>query len=181
MLGITAAAEKQADVLARFVLGDVQSMYQGAVPMNILKLSGLHLCSIGIAEIPGDGQGYEEILFVDRSLGYYKKCIIKDDRLVGAILIGDKNEFAEFKQLIEGGLELSERRMQLLRSGKSAEPVIGKLVCACNQVGAGNLEQLISGGCHSLSDICQRSGAGLGCGSCKPEIQAILRASKVNA
>jgi len=156
-------------------------MYQGTVPMNILKLAGLHLCSIGLPEIPADGQEYEEILFVDRSLGYYKKCIIKDDRLVGAILIGDKNEFAEFKQLIEGGLELSERRMQLLRSGKSAEPVLGKLVCSCNQVGAGNLEQLIAGGCHSLSDICQRSGAGLGCGSCKPEIQAILHASKVNA
>jgi ferredoxin-nitrate reductase len=181
MLGITAAAEKQADVLARYLLGDAQSMYQGTVPMNILKLSGLHLCSIGIPEIPVDGQGYEEILFVDRSLRYYKKCIIKDDRLVGAILIGDKNEFAEFKQLIEDGLELSERRIQLLRSGAAAQPVIGKLVCSCNQVGAGNIEQVIAGGCHSLADICQRSGAGLGCGSCKPEIQAILRASKVNA
>lgn len=181
MLGITAAAEKQADVLARYLRGDVQSLYQGTVPMNILKLAGLHLCSIGIAEIPVDGQGYEEILFVDRSQGYYKKCIIKDDRLVGAILIGDKNEFAEFKQLIDDGLELSERRMQLLRSGKSAPPVLGKLVCSCNQVGAGNLEQLIAAGCHSLTDICQRSGAGLGCGSCKPEIQAILRLSQVNA
>jgi len=181
MLGITAAAEKQADVLARFILGDVQSTYQGTVPMNILKLAGLHLCSIGIPDIPADGQGYEEILFVDRSLRYYKKCIIKDDRLVGAILIGDKTEFAEFKQLIEDGLELSERRIQLLRSGAPAQPVIGRLVCSCNQVGSGNIEQAIVGGCHSLADICQRSGAGLGCGSCKPEIQAILRASKVNA
>lgn len=181
MLGITAAAEKQADVLAKFILGDVQSMYQGTVPMNILKLAGLHLCSVGIAEIPADGLGYEEILFVDRSLRYYKKCIIKDDRLVGAILIGDKMEFAEFKQLIEDGLELSERRIQLLRSGASAQPVIGKLVCSCNQVGAGNIEQIIAGGCSTLADICQRSGAGLGCGSCKPEIQSILRALKVNA
>jgi ferredoxin-nitrate reductase len=180
ILGITAAAEKQADVLARFILGDAQSMYQGTVPMNILKLAGLHLCSIGIPDIPGDGQGYEEILFVDRSLRYYKKCIIKDDRLVGAILIGDKTEFAEFKQLIEDGLELSERRIQLLRSGAPVQPVLGKLVCSCNQVGAGNIEQVIASGCHSLADICQRSGAGLGCGSCKPEIQAILRTSKVN-
>lgn len=180
MLGITAAAEKQADVLARFLLGDVQSMYHGTVPMNILKLSGLHLCSIGIPEIPADGQGYEEILFVDRTQRYYKKCIIRDDRLVGAILIGDKTEFAEFKQLIEDGLELSERRLQLLRSGTSAPPVMGKLVCSCNQVGSGNIEQIIASGCHTLSDICKRSGAGLGCGSCKPEIQAILHTRNVN-
>ncbi|MBL0744773.1 nitrate reductase [Chryseolinea lacunae] len=180
-LGITSAAEKQADVLARFLYGDAQSQYDGAVPMNILKLSGLDLCSIGLAEIPANEKGYDEILFIDKSLRYYKKCIIKDDRLVGAILIGDKREFAEFKSLIENGTELSERRMQLLRSGKAAEPVIGKLVCSCNQVGAGNLQTLMNAGCDTLNELCQRSGAGLGCGSCKPEIQQMLKAAKVKA
>ena len=119
VLGITAAAEKQADVLANYIYGDMQSYFEGAVPMNILKLSGLDLCSIGIADIPTDSDGYEEILFIDESKRYYKKCIIKDDRLQGAVLIGDKAEFAEFKSLIENKLELSEKRMQLLRSGKA--------------------------------------------------------------
>jgi len=181
MLGITSAAEKQADVLARFIFGDPQSEYDGAVPMNILKLQGLNLCSIGIAEIPKNSEGYDEILFVDKSMRYYKKCIIRNDRLVGAILIGDKNEFAEFKSLIEKGVELSERRVQLLRSGKPVDPVLGKLVCSCNQVGAGNLSVLIDSGCTTLNDVCQRSGAGLGCGSCKPEIQQILNAARINA
>lgn len=179
MLGITAAAEKQADVLARFIHGDLQSLYDGAVAMNILKLSGFDLCSIGIAEVPANGEGYEEILFIDKAMRYYKKCIIKDDRLEGAILIGDKSEFAEFKSLIENKIELSERRIQLLRSGKSAEPMIGKLVCSCNQVGEGNLQQWIAKGCTSLTDLCQKSGAGLGCGSCKPEIHQLLEGSLV--
>jgi ferredoxin-nitrate reductase len=178
-LGITSAAEKQADIAARFINGDVQGRYDGAVPMNILKFSDLDLCSIGIAEIPPNSHGYDEILFIDKSMRYYKKCIIKDDRLVGAIMIGDKSEFAEFKNLIENSVELSERRMQLLRSGTKAEPVIGKLVCSCNQVGKGNLEKLIDGGCHSLNQLCQISGAGLGCGSCKPEVQQILNESMV--
>ncbi len=179
MMGITAAAEKQADVLANFIHGDVQSLYTGAVPMNILKLSGLDLCSLGIPEIPVNGEGYDEILFIDKSLRYYKKCIIKDDRLVGAILIGDKSEFAEFRSLIENKIELSERRMQLLRSGSKLEPVLGKLVCSCNQVGEGNLMKLVAEGCHSLATLCQRTGAGLGCGSCKPEIQQIIKESLV--
>lgn len=179
MMGITAAAEKQADVLANFIHGDVQSLYKGAVPMNILKLSGLDLCSLGIPEIPVNGEGYDEILFIDKSLRYYKKCIIKDDRLVGAILIGDKSEFSEFRSLIENKIELSERRMQLLRSGSKVEPVLGKLVCSCNQVGEGNLIKLVAEGCHSLSTLCQRTGAGLGCGSCKPEIQQIIKESLV--
>ncbi len=174
ILGITAAAEKQADVLARFIHGDLQSLYTGAVPMNILKLAGLDLCSIGIAEMPVNSSGYDEILFIDKSMRYYKKCIIKDDKLVGAILIGDKTEFAEFKSLIENRIELSETRMQLLRSGKKAETMIGKLVCSCNQVGEGNLQRLIKGGCNTLKELCQNSGAGLGCGSCKPEIQQLI-------
>ena len=147
--------------------------------MNILKLSGLDLCSLGIPEVPVNGEGYDEILFIDKSLRYYKKCIVKDDRLVGAILIGDKSEFAEFRSLIENKIELSERRMQLLRSGKKVEPVLGKLVCSCNQVGEGNLTKLIEDGCHTLATLCQRSGAGLGCGSCKPEVQQIIKESLV--
>ena len=174
ILGITSAAEKQADVLARFIHGDLQSTYDGAVSMNILKLSGLDLCSIGISEIPANNEGYDEILFIDASMRYYKKCIIKDDRLVGAILVGDKSEFAEFKNLIENRIELSEKRLQLLRSGKKGEPVIGKLVCSCNQVGEGNLLALMDKGHDNLREICEHSGAGLGCGSCKPEIQQIL-------
>lgn len=174
-LGITAAAEKQADVAAQFLSGDMQSVYQGSVPMNILKFSNLDLCSLGMAEIPANSDGYDEILFIDKATRYYKKCIIKNDRLVGAILIGDKSEFAEFKSLIENKIELSEKRMQLLRSGKKMEPVLGKLICTCGQVGDGNLKKLVDEGCQTLHDLCQRSGAGLGCGSCKPEIQQVLK------
>jgi ferredoxin-nitrate reductase len=180
LYGITSAAEQQADIVARYLNGDMQSEYEGSVFMNILKFSDFDLCSIGLSEIPVNSQGYDEILFIDKSMRYYKKCIVKDDRLVGAILIGDKSEFAEFKALIESQIELSERRMQLLRSGKKAEPVVGRLVCTCNQVGEGNLQALIAGGCTQLQALCQASGAGLGCGSCKPEIQKILKASEVN-
>lgn len=180
VLGITAAAEKQADVVANFIHGDLQSKYEGTVPMNILKLSGLDLCSMGLVDIPKGAIGYEEILFIDESMRYYKKCIIKDDRLVGAILIGDKSEFAEFKSLIENKIELSEKRLQLLRSGKTAEPMVGKLICSCNQVGYGNLKKLIELGNSTLNELCRNSGAGLGCGSCKPEIQRLLNDMEVS-
>lgn len=174
-LGITSAAEKQAETLARYLHGDLQSTYEEAVSMNILKLPGFDLCSIGMAEVPTNSAGYDEIIFVDQALRYYKKCIIKNDRMVGAILVGDKNEFAEFKNLIENKVELSEKRMQLLRSGRKVDPVIGKLVCSCNQVGEGNLRELITGGLGNLRDLCEKSGAGSGCGSCKPEIQQLLK------
>lgn len=175
MLGITAAAEQQADMAARYIAGDPLSMYQGSVPMNILKFSQLDLCSIGIPDIPHKHRHeYEEIFFLDKSKSNYKKCIIHKDRLVGAILLGDKSEFAEFKSLIEEQTELGDMREKLLRSGGASKPVKGKLVCSCGNVGKGNITEAITQGCHELRSLCEATGAGLGCGSCKPELKAMI-------
>lgn len=176
LYGITAAAEQQAEIVARYLCGDIAKYYQGSLLMNILKMHGTELCSLGIAEAPTNDPAYEEIIFLDRAKRYYKKCIVHNDKLVGAILIGDKSEFLEFRNLIENKMELSEKRLQLLRSGKTAEPVIGKLVCSCNNVGEGNLVNKIKEGCKDHLQLCQLTGAGMGCGSCRPEVKAILDA-----
>ncbi|MBC7887371.1 MAG: molybdopterin-dependent oxidoreductase [Ferruginibacter sp.] len=173
LYGITAAAEQQAAIVARYLGGDISKYYQGSLLMNILKMHGTELCSLGLAECPDDPT-YEEVIFVDKAKRYYKKCIIHNDRLVGAILIGDKSEFLEFRDLIQDKIELSDKRLQLLRSGKKAEPVIGKLVCSCSGVGEGNLQHKIKEGCTDLLQLCQLTGAGMGCGSCRPEVKNIL-------
>jgi len=173
MYGITAAAEQQAEVVAGYLNGDIASYYKGSLFMNIIKIHGFDLCSIGLPECPDD-QGYEEVVFIDKAKRYYKKCIIHQDRLVGAILIGDKNEFLEFRDLIAGKIELSEKRLQLLRSGSKADPVLGKLVCSYNNVGAENIKQKIESGCNTMQSLCATSGAGTCCGSCRPEVKRLL-------
>ncbi len=174
LYGITAAAEQQAEIVARFLAGDIAKFYQGSLLMNILKMHSLELCSLGMAEVPANDVNYEEIVFIDKAKRYYKKCIVHQDKLVGAILIGDKSEFLEFRNLIENKMELSEKRLQLLRSGKTSEPIIGKTVCSCNNVGEGNLINKIKDGCKDHLQLCQLTGAGMGCGSCRPEVKAIL-------
>lgn len=173
LYGITAAAEQQAEIVAQYLNGDIARFYTGSLLMNILKMHGTDLCSLGVTECPDD-PAYEEVVFIDKAKRFYKKCIIHNDRLVGAILIGDKNEFLEYRSLIEGKTELSEKRLQLLRSGKMQEPVIGKLVCSCNNVGEGNLVNKIKEGCKDHLQLCQLTGAGMGCGSCRPEVKQIL-------
>ena len=175
LYGITAAAEQQAHIVARYLQGDIASFYKGSLFMNIIKIHGFDLCSIGIPECPNDD--YEEIIFLDKAKRYYKKCIIHQDRLVGAILIGDKSEFQEFRELIANKIELNEKRLQLLRNGKKAEPVLGKLVCSCNNVGSENLKNKINEGCTDFKQLCSLTGAGTGCGSCRPEVQRILEES----
>lgn len=174
LFGITSAAEEQAEVLANFMAGDIGSGYKGSVLMNILKFKDLDLCSIGDINIPENDDSYEEIIFTDVSKRYYKKCIVKDDLLIGAVLMGDKNEFAEYKTMIETKLELADKRDSLLRGSSGGKPVLGKLVCSCSQVGEGNLKEVINGGCKNFTALCKETGAGLGCGSCKTEVREIL-------
>ena len=174
LFGITSAAEQQADIAANYILGDFSSIYSGSVLMNILKFENLDLCSIGMVNAPNGDNTYEEILLMDVSKRFYKKCIVKDDTLKGAILMGDKNEFAEFKRLIEEEIELSEKRNELLRGASNTIPLKGKLICSCSQVGKGNVLDAIASGCDDFNKLCSATGAGLGCGSCKPEVKALL-------
>ncbi len=181
--GITAAAEEQANVIARHINGDLLNYYNGTLAMNILKIERLDLCSLGIPSVPHENMDeYEEIAFFDKAKRYYKKCIVQNDRLVGAILLGDKSEFLEFKELIQNKTELSDKRNELLRGSRSTtEAVVGKLVCSCNNVGEGNIEKAIKSGCKDFTELCKKTGAGTGCGSCKPEVKAILEKNSVLA
>jgi ferredoxin-nitrate reductase len=53
--------------------------------------------------------------------------------------------------------------------------MLGKMICSCNNVGEGNIRNAIKNGCADLDSVCEKSGAGLGCGSCRPEIKEILK------
>ncbi|NMH88720.1 nitrate reductase [Flavivirga algicola] len=181
LFGITSAAEEQATILANFIAGDISCSYNGSVLMNILKFNDLNLCSIGDIIVPDNDDSYEEIIFTDIKKRYYKKCIVKDDLLIGAVLMGDKNEFAEFKTMIESKIEMADKRNTLLRGASNDTPVLGKLICSCSQVGAGNIEEAIAKGCTDFTELCNKTGAGLGCGSCKTEVREILHNAKVLA
>lgn len=174
LYGITSAAEQQADIAVKHILGDLSSIYRGSVLMNILKFEDLDLCSIGTIPINEKDTSYEEVIFMDMNKRYYKRCIIKNDRLIGAVLLGDKNEFAEYKALIEDKIELGEKREEILRSNQLSVPVKGKLICSCSQIGEDNLREVVLSGCSNYNELCKSTGAGMGCGSCKPEVKDIF-------
>ncbi|PCH77707.1 MAG: NAD(P)H-nitrite reductase [Flavobacteriaceae bacterium] len=175
--GITAAAEQQAKVLAKVIYGDPHAYYKGSIFMNILKAKDVHICSIGLVDPPDtDDKDYQIIKIEDLSRQYYKKCVVYKNKLVGAILVGDRDEFLSFKDLIENSSELNDVRDTLLRpNGLKKELVKGKLLCSCANVGEGNIEEVINKTTNcDLQEVMKHTGAGTGCGSCKPEILALL-------
>jgi ferredoxin-nitrate reductase len=166
--GITPAAEEQARVAAGSLAGDPFARYAGSTSVNVLKIGGLNLASMG--RLTSDHPRAETILFVDEALRTYKKVVLEDDRVVGALLLGEKQEFAALKDLIDSGLELGETRRTLLRSGSVPREGTGKLICSCLSVRESTLNEAVAAGADSVEKLMSATGAGTGCGSCRPEL-----------
>jgi nitrite reductase [NAD(P)H] large subunit len=92
--GIIPASFDQARTAAYNMLGQ-EKKYEGTVPANTLKVAGLYVTSLGL--VNPEGQGYEEIRKFSKEEGVYKKVVLQDGALVGAVWMGTKkgtNEIA---------------------------------------------------------------------------------------
>jgi len=96
--GLVEPAYEQAGVLARH-LAARDAAYQGSVVATNLKVSGVSVFSAG--DILGS-DGSESILLSDVRRGTYKKLVISDGRLTGAVLIGDTSDALWYLEMIRG-------------------------------------------------------------------------------
>jgi len=94
--GLVEPAYEQADVLARH-LAARDAAYQGSVVATNLKVSGVSVFSAG--DFMGS-DGSESILLSDVRRGTYKKLVISDGRLTGAVLIGDTSDALWYLEMI---------------------------------------------------------------------------------
>jgi nitrite reductase (NADH) large subunit len=98
-VGLVEPAYEQAAVLADRLSGGT-ARYSGSIPATNLKVTGVNVFSAG--DFLG-GDGTESVLFRDPGLGIYKKLVIANDRLVGAVLFGDTADAFWYLDLIRSG------------------------------------------------------------------------------
>ncbi|MCI0422443.1 MAG: nitrite reductase large subunit NirB [Acidobacteria bacterium] len=179
--GLVAPLWEQTAVLADRLSGrNPQAVYSGSKVSTKLKVMGVELAVMGDKQ-PRERED-EEVSYVERSRGIYKKLIIRNGQLAGAILLGDSLRAASLHQYFDQGSELPENRAELLfpMTGEAKPLTMAYVpdsaqICNCNGVSKGRLVQAIqSGCCRSLKSLCDATRAGTGCGSCKPQVQAIL-------
>jgi ferredoxin-nitrate reductase len=175
-VGTTAGASAQARAAAAWLRGDETAPFSGWIEANILKVRGLALASCGLVESDGIASS-ERVVFEHPGAGIYQQALIRGDRLQGVLMYGDTTGFSEHVELIRSGLELEDRRRQLLRLGLSDGGPRGRLVCTCHQVGEDDIRSAIASGCASVAAIGARCKAGTACGSCRPEIARLLATS----
>ena len=107
--GLVEPAHEQARVLAARLSGR-DARYAGSVLSTNLKVSGVNVFSAG--DFLG-AEGTEEIMLSDPGIGLYKKLVIADGRLVGAVLFGDTADGLWYFDLIRSGADIETMRDDL--------------------------------------------------------------------
>ncbi len=87
--------------------------YKGAFAMNSVELCSIPSISVGLT-LP-HGKGYDVISYCDQKKSIYKKLILKDNIIVGAIFIGDIDRAGVYTGLIRDSIDVTNFREHLLK------------------------------------------------------------------
>ncbi len=109
--GLVAPLWEQAAVAAARLAGDGASHYAGSLPSTSLKVTGVELFSAG--EIHAS-DGAEEILYEDPEAGIYRKLVIKEGRLAGAVLLGDARDGVWYAELMRRAEDIRAIRSDMV-------------------------------------------------------------------
>jgi nitrite reductase (NADH) large subunit len=182
--GLVAPLFEQAKVcathLAQFGIG----RYTGSAVSTKLKVTGIDLFSAG--QFMG-GEGTEQIVLSDPVGGVYKKLVLKDDKLVGAVLYGDTVDGSWYFKLLRQGRPVADIRDKLMFGesslgdtghagvNKAAALADSDEVCGCNGVTKGAICKAIkSQGLFTLDEVRKHTKASASCGSCTGLVEQLL-------
>lgn len=179
--GLVAPLWEQTRVLAeRLTKRNPRATYQGSRLSTKLKVMGVELAVMGVKD-PLHPQD-EVVTYSEPSQGIYKKLIVRQGKLTGAILLGEGTMAPTLLQAFERETELAANRAELLfpLTGETKTTNVADLpdaaqVCNCNGVSKGQIVAAVQhAGCRSLKALCDATRAGTGCGSCKSEVKSIF-------
>jgi nitrite reductase (NADH) large subunit len=160
------------------------SGYAGSVTSTKLKVAGLDVFSAG--DFSG-GDGAEDIVLRDASRGVYKRVVVKENRVVGAVLYGDTADGGWYFDLLKRGKDVAPIRDALIfgqafaSGGGQADPkaAVAALsddaeICGCNGVSKGKVVASINAGACSLDAVRASCKASASCGSCTGLVENLL-------
>jgi nitrite reductase (NADH) large subunit len=183
VFGLVAPLYDQAKVLAKTLIGEDDTFVMKELSTK-LKVTGCDLFSAGDF---ADGEGREDIVFRDPGRGVYKRLVIEDDRLIGAVMYGDTADSSWFFGMIKDGTDISDMRETLIfgpayQGGDAADPLsavaalpLDAEICGCNGVCKGDIVNAINGGAGDLGAVRATTKASASCGTCTGLVEQLLQ------
>ncbi|MCK9383427.1 MAG: nitrite reductase large subunit NirB [Nevskia sp.] len=182
--GLVAPGYEMARVAAKALLDDDDARFNGADMSTKLKLLGVDVASIGDAHCATVGA--KSYTFLDEVKQVYKKLVVSADHktLLGAVLVGDAEDYGSLLQYMLNQMPLPERPEALILPSLdgAAKPMLGvgalppaAQVCSCNNVTKGGICAAIDQGCTTLGALKTATKAATACGGCGPLVTQILK------
>ncbi|GAB3816985.1 FAD-dependent oxidoreductase [Micromonospora zhanjiangensis] len=180
--GLVAPAWEQAATVADRLTGGA-ARYRGTRPVTRLKAAGLDVAAMG--SVTADHPDAEVVSFADPARGTYARLVIRDDRLAGAVLLGENPSVGTVVQLFDRDAEVPADRRSLLlgRSFGAAAPTRAEtpaflpaqaVVCRCNSVSKAAITAGWRAGARTVPEIVAATRATTGCGSCRDAVTGIV-------
>ncbi|MFC6632895.1 nitrite reductase large subunit NirB [Microbulbifer taiwanensis] len=180
--GLVAPGYTMARTALAQLCGETSEVFTGADMSTKLKLLGVQVGSIGDAH--GRAEGAAAITFVDEQSGVYKRMITDAEgkKLLGAVLVGDTDDYDQLLQYHLNDIDLPEHPEQLiLPAADGAAPALGAgalpataTICSCHNVSKGQIVDAVAGGCCSLADVKDATKASTGCGGCAALLKNVV-------
>lgn len=181
--GLVAPLYESARVLACRLAGE-EAAYEGSVTSTKLKVTGVNLFSAGdFAEAPGR----EEIVLRDASAGVYKRLVLQDNRIIGAVMYGDVTDGPWYFDMLKRGTDVTALRETLIygqsfQGGGQTDPAAAVAaladdaeICGCNGVCKSKIVSTItSKGLTTLADVRAHTKASASCGACTGLVEQLM-------
>ncbi len=181
--GLVAPLYDMAKVAARTLVGE-EAAFRPVETATQLKVTGVSLYSAGDF---AEADDREEIVLRDASAGVYKRLVLKDNRIMGAVLYGETSDGGWFFDMLRRGTDVSDMRETLIfgqayQGGGQLDPMAAVAalpddaeICGCNGVCKGKITGAITGkGLASLDDVRAHTKASASCGTCTGLVEQLL-------
>lgn len=186
--GLVAPLFEQAKVCANHLARFGIAQYKGSVTSTKLKVTGIDVFSAGDF---GSNEDTEDIVLFDKQGGRYKRIVLRQNCVVGAVLYGDTTDGSWLFQLLKDRQDISEIRDQLLFGSSFGSSHLGDAghtgenrassmpdtaeVCGCNGVCKGTIVKSIKeNGLFTIDEVKKHTKAASSCGSCTGLVEQIL-------
>jgi len=186
LFGLVAPLFDQAKVVAATLLGQDAAFAPKELSTK-LKVTGCDLFSAGDFE---SRDGREDIVLRDPARGQYRRLVLEEGRVVGAVMYGDTAEGGWFFDLIRDRADVSAMRDTLLfgaayQGGTPSDPTAAVAalpdeaeICGCNGVCKGAIVKAITEkGLTTLEEVRAVTKASASCGQCTGKVEQVLAAT----
>ncbi|MCT2534226.1 nitrite reductase large subunit NirB [Aquibacillus koreensis] len=174
--GLVAPLYEQGQALAKHICGIEGQGYQGSILSTQLKVSGVDVFSTGKINEDADTKA---IKMFDDWNGTYKKILVDEGKITGAVLFGDTKDGNRLLSLIKKGTDVEEY-LNTDRNEESGVSLVAgmpddEIICGCNGVTKGTIVEAIQAdGLTTLEQVKGCTNASRSCGTCKSLVSDLL-------